>query len=1003
MFGGNNALQRQQSSSGTANTGFGGFGASSAGGSGAAGGFGGFGASTGFGSSAPGASSVSAGGGPFGGNSGGGFGTAASTGAPGLRTGLFGSGGTSNAAMTPFGNAPTTSSTGAGGSATGFGASSAPWGGGLGSAAGRPSLGGTGSNWGAPASTGSAPSSGTGSVTFRAVPSTETTAHGTKQVLFDSITFMNGFENKSFEELRHEDYRLGNRGGGASGAPLPTAPPSTGMFGNPSTGPFGSNTMSSGSGSTGFGGMSRNTASTNLFGAGMAANAPTSGATTGFGSFGAGRTTGASGGGLFGTQQPASGATASTSGGFGAGATSGALFGGSAGGTGFGGGASGGFGSTAPRFGFGSSSSTPFGASAPQSTTGFGGGSTVTGSGLFGTQQQQQPQQQSSATPFGSSNSGSSSLFGSRPTTSGFGFGASSGYPQPPPQPQQQQQQQQTSSFANSGSGGGFGSSGAPPLGGQQQQQPQLWSRTSASQPPAFSFGANNAQGGAKPAPSFSFGSYGSSSTQPSAGGNQQQTDNSGGGGGGGSLFGNLGTTAAQTPQPFGVTPTPGGGGGGLFGYGQAPTSGANVPAQPNGQASAGGGGGFSFTPAPPAQSGLFTPGGLAPPNSAAPPFAYGGGQGNVGAVSASKSSPYGALPPILESSLQPPAVNKENAAAAAQPAASTPAGTAYASPWPASVRVRPRGAVRAFSYGISSGGIPLEALFHASDDRAASMPAVDGSSGELMPWRRDRAVKQLVLHTDDLRREPLLTLDDIAAVPAAEPRRATAAATTRRASQAPSPSTAPLNGIDVSPIAPQRDGNAGDPQETRSHRFTSADAATAAQPQVQIEYREFGVAPSASQSPPTATPHGPPVLTKPGYYTVPDMDTLRRLPDAQLAAVHDLVIGRHEVGEIRWLQPVDVRGLDLDRDVELEPRQVTLYPDAARRPPPGHGLNRPARIRLLNVYRMDKRTGAPTRSPPAIERFVERLETYAQRQGAKFIAYDPESGTWDIEVEEFR
>jgi hypothetical protein len=45
----------------------------------------------------------------------------------------------------------------------------------------------------------------------------------------------------------------------------------------------------------------------------------------------------------------------------------------------------------------------------------------------------------------------------------------------------------------------------------------------------------------------------------------------------------------------------------------------------------------------------------------------------------------------------------------------------------------------------------------------------------------------------------------------------------------------------------------------------------------------------------------GAPVLTKAGYYTEPSLAVLRRLSDAQLAAVPGFVVGRHGFGRIEW------------------------------------------------------------------------------------------------------
>jgi hypothetical protein len=47
--------------------------------------------------------------------------------------------------------------------------------------------------------------------------------------------------------------------------------------------------------------------------------------------------------------------------------------------------------------------------------------------------------------------------------------------------------------------------------------------------------------------------------------------------------------------------------------------------------------------------------------------------------------------------------------------------------------------------------------------------------------------------------------------------------------------------------------------------------------------------------------PQGAPVLTKAGYYLEPSLAVLRRLSDAQLAAVPGFVVGRHGFGRIEW------------------------------------------------------------------------------------------------------
>lgn len=81
---------------------------------------------------------------------------------------------------------------------------------------------------------------------------------------------------------------------------------------------------------------------------------------------------------------------------------------------------------------------------------------------------------------------------------------------------------------------------------------------------------------------------------------------------------------------------------------------------------------------------------------------------------------------------------------------------------------------------------------------------------------------------------------------------------------------------------------------------------------------------------------------------------------------VSNLTISRPGVGQVRWVVPIDVRGLgSLAEVVSLEPGEVSLYPDASAKPPPGSGLNQPAEVTLYGVYKKDKATGALIKDGP--------------------------------------
>ena len=97
------------------------------------------------------------------------------------------------------------------------------------------------------------------------------------------------------------------------------------------------------------------------------------------------------------------------------------------------------------------------------------------------------------------------------------------------------------------------------------------------------------------------------------------------------------------------------------------------------------------------------------------------------------------------------------------------------------------------------------------------------------------------------------------------------------------------------------------------------------------------------------------PILTKPGYRTYPDIDTLRRLqvtnPQA-LTRVSNFSIERIGVGRITWLQDVDVSGLNMNILVEIEETTAEVYPEHLRQleDPVGTKLNTPCQVVLYNI-----------------------------------------------------
>ncbi|XP_010780291.1 nuclear pore complex protein Nup98-Nup96-like, partial [Notothenia coriiceps] len=108
--------------------------------------------------------------------------------------------------------------------------------------------------------------------------------------------------------------------------------------------------------------------------------------------------------------------------------------------------------------------------------------------------------------------------------------------------------------------------------------------------------------------------------------------------------------------------------------------------------------------------------------------------------------------------------------------------------------------------------------------------------------------------------------------------------------------------------------------------------------------------------------------------------------------------------GSIFFPGEVNASGLNLDDIVHFRRKEVIVYPDDKNKPAEGEGLNRKAEVTLDGVWPNDKTSCAQIRSP---ERLAEmnyegRLEKASRRQGARFLEYRTETGSWVFEVAHF-
>nr|XP_019068099.2 nuclear pore complex protein NUP98B-like isoform X4 [Solanum lycopersicum] len=147
------------------------------------------------------------------------------------------------------------------------------------------------------------------------------------------------------------------------------------------------------------------------------------------------------------------------------------------------------------------------------------------------------------------------------------------------------------------------------------------------------------------------------------------------------------------------------------------------------------------------------------------------------------------------------------------------------------------------------------------------------------------------------------------------------------------------------------------------------------------------------------------PKLQRADYYTVPPIEELllKEKEEAGFCChVKDFVVGRHGYGSIKFLGETDIRKLDLDSAVHFNHREVIIYMDESKKPPVGQGLNKPAEITLLNVKCINKSSGKEYRDGPMVNKYKDMLIKKAVEQHAEFVSYDPVEGQWKFRVSHF-
>ncbi|CAK4086421.1 unnamed protein product [Aphanomyces euteiches] len=136
------------------------------------------------------------------------------------------------------------------------------------------------------------------------------------------------------------------------------------------------------------------------------------------------------------------------------------------------------------------------------------------------------------------------------------------------------------------------------------------------------------------------------------------------------------------------------------------------------------------------------------------------------------------------------------------------------------------------------------------------------------------------------------------------------------------------------------------------------------------------------------------PILTKEGYYTLPEYSTLCTMSTAELKAVDHFVVGCKGMGCVQWYGTTDVTGLNLDELVLFAPKEVIVYPNEDDKHVLGEGLNKPALVELLHIY--------PPEDPNKRAQYIDRVKARTEHMDASFVDYQPDSGVWKFKVEHF-
>lgn len=146
------------------------------------------------------------------------------------------------------------------------------------------------------------------------------------------------------------------------------------------------------------------------------------------------------------------------------------------------------------------------------------------------------------------------------------------------------------------------------------------------------------------------------------------------------------------------------------------------------------------------------------------------------------------------------------------------------------------------------------------------------------------------------------------------------------------------------------------------------------------------------------------PFLSKQGYKTNPDIRQIYRMSKEELENVKNFEI-YNEHGKIRFDEPVNLTYMNLDKIVNIESKNLTVYQNGNEevKPEIGKGLNKAATVTMFKCFPKDKYSDKEVdKDKEKMQTFVSTLQNICKNKNAVFVDYNKDNGDWTFKVDHF-